>query len=331
MSKKNILVIYNSTKGFPEYEKSISDQSLELLRREISSEGFTLALLEVFDDLESLLAPYSPKDWVVVNWCEQLGDISNSYHLIPPVLEKLSFVYTGAGTHCLINTQNKASARDMLLSANASIPESRVFSSINDDPEGWNIFPCIVKPSMEHCSVGITKDSVVDDSEQLAGRIKYVIDEIRSPALVEQFIDGVEYNVPIVGNGKEAEIYPISSLEYSYFTDYHQRLCTYDAKWTPGTDEFTKIDIYCPPRALYGSLEKRIREQALLAYNVCYCRDYARIDIRVMNNIPYVLDVNSNPDITYDGGFYRSCKAKGLSYGQMFLKLCEVAQRRFEY
>jgi D-alanine-D-alanine ligase len=166
----------------------------------------------------------------------------------------------------------------------------------------------------------------VDSAQQLKDRVQYVLDTWKGPALVEDFIDGIEYNVSVWGNGT-LEVLPLAAIDYAVFADYHDRLCSFDAKWNPESDAYRLTGVQCP--ALVDPvLKRRIERVAVKAYQALRLRDYGRIDIRVRNGVPYVLDVNANPDITMEGGLARSARVAGYDYGRMTARILDFAAQR---
>lgn len=188
-------------------------------------------------------------------------------------------------------------------------------------------FPLIVKPSSEDASIGIENASVVKDFDSLRKRIENVVNVLNQPALVEEYIEGRELNVAVVGNDKPV-VLPISEIDFSKLPPDYPCIVTYNAKWVEGTAEFVGTVGTCPTN-LEPELEKLIRQIALKAYQLMEIRDYARVDIRLdTDNIPVVLEVNPNPNISHDAGFARSARAAGLTYEEMITKIAEYALER---
>jgi D-alanine-D-alanine ligase len=102
---------------------------------------------------------------------------------------------------------------------------------------------------------------------------------------------------------------------------------SFDAKWNPDSEAYRLMTVQCPA-ILDKVLRRRIERVALAAYQALRLRDYGRVDMRVRNGVPYVLDVNANPDVTMEGGFARSARAAGYDYGQMTARLLSLAARR---
>lgn len=156
--------------------------------------------------------------------------------------------------------------------------------------------------------------------------MQYVLVTWHQPALVEDFIDGPEFNVSLWGNGR-LSVLPLAMIDFGGFSDYHERIVSYDAKWDPNTEAFRMSPVICPA-PIDAELKARIEKTAKDAYRVMRLRDYGRIDIRVRDGIPYVLDVNSNPDITLEGGFSRSARTAGYDYAQTISRILQFASKR---
>lgn len=318
------VILYSVMKDWDDNDTVISDEAVHRMRRGLNALGVDATPVAIYRDIAGPIKHFDPREHVIFNWCEGLDDDPNAYDAIPPVLEKLGFAYTGCDAWSLATSQNKAITKTILLQNKIPTPVSRVYDRAVLN--GWRRFPALVKPAAEHCSFGITRESVVDTPQQLKERVQYVLDTWREPALVEDFIDGVEYNVSIWGNA-DAQVLPIGAIDYSAFTDYHDRLVTFDAKWNPESDAYRLTGVQCPA-PLDLPLQRRIERVALKTYRALKMRDYGRIDIRVRNGVPYVLDVNANPDITMEGGFARSARAAGFDYGQTTAKILSFAARR---
>jgi D-alanine-D-alanine ligase and related ATP-grasp enzymes len=185
----------------------------------------------------------------------------------------------------------------------------------------------IVKPLREDASIGIENSSVVCDIESLRQRVAFVVKTYNQPALVEEYIEGRELNVAIIGNERPT-ILPISEIDFSKLPPNYPKIVTYNAKWVEGTAEYIGTVGTCPAKLTSG-VEQRVRDIARQAYMLMEIRDYARVDIRLnASNTPYVLEVNPNPDISRDTGFARSARAAGMTFEDMLAKIIETALER---
>jgi D-alanine-D-alanine ligase len=319
------IILYSVMSDWTQDDTLLSDECITRMKRGLSVVGMEATPVAVRKDVAGPLEGFDPRQYVVFNWAEGLDGAPNAYDAVPPVLEEMGFVYTGADAWTLAASLDKAFTKKILLENKIPTPVSKVYDRAVLN--GWRRYPALVKPATEHCSFGITRDSVVDTPQQLKERIQYVLDTWKCPALIEDFIDGTEYNVSIWGNGDEAQVLPISAMDYSAFPDYHDRLCTFDAKWNPESEAYRLTTVQCPA-ILDKSLRRRIERAALATYRALKLRDYGRVDMRVRNGVPYVLDVNANPDITMEGGFARSARAAGYDYGQMTARILNLAAPR---
>jgi D-alanine-D-alanine ligase len=194
------------------------------------------------------------------------------------------------------------------------------------DIKDWKIFPAIVKPQNEHCSAGITPESVVMNQTDLKNRISFILDKYSQPALVEDFIDGREFHVSVWGNDK-LTVLPAAEMDFSDFGNMKDRLCTYDAKFIPGSRHYEKIETLLPA-PLTNDQKKDLEHVCGNAYRAIGCRDYARMDIRLRDNVFYVLDVNPNADISSDASMACAAEADGISYAQMGSLIVRMAAQR---
>ncbi|HSD63866.1 MAG TPA: hypothetical protein VLB50_08700, partial [Ignavibacteriaceae bacterium] len=161
----------------------------------------------------------------------------------------------------------------------------------------------------------------------LTDRINFVIGSFRQPALVEEFIDGRELNVAVLGDKNPAAL-PISEIDFTEMPDSLYNIVSYQAKWDPNHEAYHKT-IPCCPAKLPKRIEKKAKEIALHAFRIMNCRDYARVDMRLAaNDKLYVLEVNPNPDLTESAGFMRSAEAAGYSYIRTLKSIINLALKR---
>jgi D-alanine-D-alanine ligase len=188
-------------------------------------------------------------------------------------------------------------------------------------------FPLIVKPAYEDASVGIENESIVNNKESLRKRLEYIFKYFNQPALVEEFIEGREFNVSVMGELRP-KVLPISEIDFSKMPDHLHNIVSYQAKWDPQHESYHKTIPICPAK-IPMRLEKKLKETALTAFKMMAPRDYARVDLRVTKDEEiFVLEVNPNPDLTEGAGFMRSAHAAGMSYGMALKKIVMLAYAR---
>lgn len=259
-------------------------------------------------ELKALLKRYDPQETLVFNLCESLGGTSSGEILVPLILEKYGFAYTGAPSRNLAACLNKHHAKNLLREQNIPSAPFQIFQDEKDAPH--ISFPAIVKPVAEDCSLGISADSVVHDVKALRQQVKYVLSTYKQLALVEEFLSGREFSVSVWGN-RVVRILSICETDYSTCPNPTQRIQTFSEKWS--REYFPSID----PAPITLDLRAQICKTATAAYRALGCRDYARVDLREQDGRVYVLEVNPNPCLAEDGGFARAARTAGYDYAAM--------------
>ncbi|MBA3035098.1 MAG: ATP-grasp domain-containing protein [Desulfobacterium sp.] len=320
-----VLMLHNIDPAWEPAEKTAAIDAVEELNTELRNEGHPVIDVPVFHDaLHQILKPYSPKDYIVFNWCEELPGKLRSDKIVAETLEKLNFIYTGSSPEVLELSWNKPATKALLDKHGIPTPFWKVIDT--KEADSWDRFPSIVKPAYEHCSVGITADAVVMNRQALKKRISFVKKNFDQPVIVEDFIDGREFHVTLWGNGTVNAL-PPAEMDFAAFENIKDRLCTFDSKFTPGSQHYEKIELRIP-----ASLDEKqtayLNQTAMNAYRIMGCRDYARIDLRLQNKRYYVLDVNPNADFSPDTSLVYAAQAVGLSYGAMASWIVNLAAQR---
>jgi D-alanine-D-alanine ligase len=320
-----VLLIYNDDPAWTLHERDEVERETHRLGSAMEELGHPVTLIAISDaNIAGRLETFHPEDHIVFNWCESLPGISHSEALVAEMLESLKFVFTGADSLALAMSQDKQRVKTLLADHSLPTPRWQVYETVKVD--GWESFPAIVKPVYEHCSIGITPDSVVMAKNELQQRIRYVLETYRQPALVEDFIDGREFRVSLWGNSPLDPL-PVVEMAYSAFTDVRDRLCTYDSKFAPGSRHYQMIETLLPA-PLPEDASQRLCETAAAAHSIVGCRDYGRIDLRLRDEVFYVLDVNPNPDISADASMACAAELAGFSYGAFGSFLVALASCR---
>jgi D-alanine-D-alanine ligase len=311
--------------GWTPDESRDAMQDVTALAEAMVKLGHRVDLLAVEDGhLAVRLRPYDPRERIVFNWCEELPGLRRSEPEAAAILERQGFVFTGSPSHVLARSHDKPLIKRILDAGRVPTPPWAVF----DEPKaaGWDVFPAIVKAAHEHCSVGISAESVVTSPAELERRVAYVLREHGQPALVEEFIDGREFHVSAWGNGK-VTVLPAAEMDYVGLTDIRDRLFTYEAKYVPGSRLYETIELRVPA-ALDEPARADLESIVLRAYRATGCRDYGRIDLRLRGGTFYVIDVNPNPDINPLTSLTYAAAEAGYSYGELGSRIVNLAAAR---
>lgn len=315
-------------KTYFEVDKTTPMEEYEFIAKKLASVGFNAYTMNIMDNLDLMLNKIKEeKPDVIFNFVEIYKDNPRLEMNIVGLFELIGVPYTGAPAMGLANCQNKILAKRLLSSSGIRIPHFFIVHVKSTKYPHRLKYPLLVKPAFEDASVGIENESIVSNGKQLRKRIEHVLKQFNQPALVEEFIEGRELNVAVMGD-KRLRVLPISEIDFSTMPEHLHNIVSYQAKWDPHHESYHKTIPICPA-SLPKNIEKRAKEIAFKAFKVMGCRDYARVDMRLSKaNKLYVLEVNPNPDITEGAGFMRSAAHGGLSYAQALKRIVNYALRR---
>jgi D-alanine-D-alanine ligase len=293
----------------------------------ISSDGLHTATLMPtegdFAELRGKLEALAPS--CVFNMCESLGNDARLETALPTVLDLMGIPYTGSPPDALSAALYKDRVKQRLLQAGVPTPQGTLLES-TDAPCDLP-FPLIVKPAREDGSAGIWARSVVHDERSLRDRVAELLGIFRAPVLVEQYLDGREFNVALLGY-PQARVLPLQEIDFSNLPSDSPRIVSYDAKWNTGSVEDLGTQPVMHPD-VPPAVAARMRKAATEACRAVGVRDYGRVDIRLSSSgIPYVIDVNPNCDLSPDAGYARAAQSVGIEYAALMRLLVRYALRR---
>jgi len=314
----------------PEYDIHVATvkEEIDVIVEALRSEGYRATAVNVEENLARLhqVVRRSKPD-VIFNLVEFFRSDQGLESSVAGLFDLHGIPYTGAPPFGLALCQRKGLTKHVLLQHGVSTPKFKLLRGKKIQRRHGLHYPLIVKPSREDGSSGVTKDSVVYDYGGLIEVLSHVFDTFGPPILVEEFIEGKELHVSILGNDPP-EALPIIEFDFSDLPEDHPAIITYDVKWNPLDQAYHKVHSQCPA-ALPRRIEKKVREQALLAYGATHCRDYARIDMRLSrDDRPYVLEVNPNPDLTVGVSFMEAAEEAGLAFSETLAKIVAFALAR---
>ena len=335
MSKSfEITIVYNDPEKIEPKPQNLDlsiievKNEIEFVENSLRKAGFKVNVLPVYNAGRFINDILNLKTDLIYNFCEMVELESQEEVFAAGLFELVKVPYTGAPPMTLGLCLDKAKTKIIL--SHYGIPTAKfdLFNGSIDGRKKINLrFPVIVKPVREDASAGINEKSVVYDRKELEERVEYIIKMFKQPALVEEFIDGREVNVAILGNNPPV-VLPISEIDFSHLPSHLPKIVSYEAKWIPNTDYYEKTIPICPA-PLEPELERKIKDIALSCYKIMGCRDYARVDMRIdKEGNPYVLEVNPNPDLSRNAGFMRSASVYGLTPEETIVKIAEIAIER---
>ena len=262
---------------------------------------------------------------LVFNLFEGFCGYPETEALVPETLLELGIPYTGCPRTALSLAVDKIKVKVVLKAAGIPTPD---FQLLN--PQTLHMFqlkyPCIVKPRAEDASHGLTEGSVVSNFASLGKQVRVISESYGGNALVEEFIDGREFNTTVLSSS-QGTVLPVSEIAYSLPSE-KPRILTFAAKWESDSLYFQGTKVVCP--AEIGIYEQgHVAETALTAFRLLGCQGYARVDMRLdEEGLFHVIEVNPNPDISPDSGAVRQAEAAGMTYPQFIEKIVQLALER---
>jgi D-alanine-D-alanine ligase len=306
--------------------------TLETLGHEVSRVSSDDDVMPVIEGLRKA----NPE--LVFNLTESFAGVSSMDSSVAALLNLLGLRYTGSSHSGLMLAGDKSLAKKVLQYHGVQSPASTTIYRGAVDVSGDIAFPLIVKPPQEDASIGITGASIVRDLKELFGRIDALQSEFGQPVLVEEFVDGREFYVGVLGN-MEAHPLPIVEMDFSGLPDGMAKIASWEAKWGadgsgegPGAEKSVEFkgtkSIF--PTNLDEALVERMQQTAINAFAALRLRDYARIDLRVTDKGEiYVIEVNPNCYLERNAEFARAADKDGISYHKLIARIVELAAARY--
>jgi len=324
-TEMNVVLLYDLNPQWTAFEKNEITAAHQRLTESLASAGFSIDLIPIVDQcFPEQLSSFDSRQCVLINWCDGIPGFRHSEYMVVRQLEQLGFVFTGSGSDTLSLSYDKLRVKEILDRKGIPTPRWRLYNSAGSN--GWHEFPAIVKPAAGHCSEWLSSESVAMNAKEMHDRISYLVDNAGLPAIVEDFIDGREFHVSMWGNGRVSMLPPVE-MDFSAFSDVHDRLCTYDAKFNSGSSHYENIRTVLPCSLSDAELAE-LERICMAAYKAIGCRDYGRIDLRLRDGVFYVLDINPNPDISEDASMASAAEHAGYTYGKMAEYLITLASKR---
>lgn len=303
-------------------------EAVEGMRAALEERGHVVRTMEV-NSKNWRKAVRLPGD-VVINLVEDPG--WGLYVKVGTALEEMGRAQMGHDMKCFKYVVKKSGVKRRMAAYGVPTPGFKIYNRRSKISDIRSLdYPVIVKPSGEHAGIGISQDSVVIDGEELRERVKYLFKHFPGEVVAEEYIEGREIHVTVIGNGRHAVTLPFAEIEFGGEFADNWSVYTYEAKWEKKSWEYWDARVSSPAN-IKRKLEQKIEKIALRAYRVFGCRDVARLDIRVDDkDRVYVVDVNMNPSLNAQDdqdATVASVNALGWSYEEFMETLMAITYKR---
>jgi D-alanine-D-alanine ligase len=289
--------------------------------------GHEVRVLGVHDDLTGI-RPTSEefRPHIVFNLMEAFAGIPTFDQNVVSYLELLRLPYTGCNPRGLILARDKALSKKLLAYHRIPVPEFTVVRPGRRPVLPKKLtYPLIVKSLFYEASAGISQASVVENAEQLTRRVTFIHERLGTAAIVEQFIDGRELYVGVIGN-ERLDVFPVWEMSFDKMPDNRWKIATERVKWS--TQYQKRHGIMTDHAGLDASISDRLQRLAKRAYRALDLSGYARIDVRMDGDgRTYVLEANPNPNLAYGEDFAESAEVQGVPYERLLDRIIALGLR----
>jgi len=322
------LVPPDSTEGFSEQEINEWKTEYDVVKT-LRAAGHEVRPLGVHDELKPIrdeIENWNPE--VVFTLLEQFhGEVIYDQN-VASYLELMRVPYTGCNPRGLMLARGKDLSKTLVHYHRIPVPAFAVF------PKGRKVkrpkrlaLPLIVKSLKEDGSWGISQASVVDSDEKLAERVDFIHERIGTAAIAEQYIEGRELYVSVLGNDR-LRVLPVWELKFGNMPKGDWLIATEKAKHDPTYQERREI-LHGQAEDLPPDVSARIQQLAKRIYRTLELDGYARIDFRLAaDGVPYFLEANPNPEIAESQEFATAARTDGIPYEDLLHRILALGMRR---
>ena len=333
MRKKLKVLVLFDTAGTPPADQDFTEElktedwkaeadvinALKRLGHEVRTTGVYDEPRLILDEIKS-----HPPD-IVFNLTEHFNNRLASDRDVASLLDMLGVRYTGTGPTGLTLCKNKGMAKEILAYHHIRFPAFAIFPLGASTRRPKRLpFPLFIKPLQEEASYGISQDSFVEDDQAFEERVRFIHERMNQEALAEEYIDGRELYVSILGNAR-LQVFPLREVIFSEVPEGRPRFSTFKAKWDEAYRKRWGIEnIFAQP--LPEGMTERIAKICKKVYRVLRIRGYGRIDLRVTPDGGIViLEANPNPNLAGDDEFAQSALKAGFAYEQVVQRILDLA------
>lgn len=320
----NVLILFNKIEDPIRKDQQDLLVQVDFVENVLKQQGYKVGRLECDLNLAELYKRlYAEKIDLIVNLVEELDGKCRFASFVSALLEEINIPFTGASSEVLYITTDKTLAKKILKLQNLPTPDWYNLHLAHSNFCGDVKY--IIKPMREHASFALNENSVIkpQSEEQLIAEIKRRESEYGCDFFAEQYIEGREFNIALIGKTDDPEMWPVAEICFN-FND-KPKFLTYSAKWLESEEyhglvrkfEFGKTD---------QNLIEKIKELSLKCWHAMDLNGYVRIDFRVDgNNDLFILEINANPCLSPDAGFMAAALQNRLTATNVIMKLVNNA------
>ncbi len=325
----NITVLYNLPSRSMQHTRFVdtdidTEESAKEAAQALASKGAAVTLFPITEDsIETISAISSDVIFNLIEWDGQ--DFAKNLHAVT-LIERLGIPFTGSTRDVIEKTSNKQFMKPFLNKHNLPTPIWQLFATGLEDIRPDFCYPVIVKTTLIHCSIGLGRDAIANNKNDVARIVKQKIAEFGQPVIAEEFINGREFQITVLERQGGAKVLPPAEITFkSHGTD---AFLSYESRWVEDSEEFHTSGVKVA--SIPDELRKRFEDISVKAFRLFGIRDYARLDIRMRDSEIFILEANSNPGLGDDDlyGMTLSYKAASMTFADFVWEIVQSCLRR---
>jgi len=323
--KPRVLIIHNSLGADSSTDELDVVEQRDAISASLDRLGYSSSSLALTLDLaQGAAAIRSLQPFCIVNLVESLDGNDRLLAAAPLLYESLGIPFTGSPSAALAATSNKCFAKRIMHGCGIPTPQWRILEKDFNPPQ---FFPCIIKSSTNHASIGISDDSIVTESDDWHCRVNSILRSSNTEIFAEEYIPGREFNCSIIEQEKgEPLVLTPAEISFEGYPKERPHIVGYSAKWDKTSIEYNHTVRRFSDDPQDASLLATLSDISRLCWELFSLKGCCRVDFRINSaGKPFVLEINANPCLSPDAGFVAACIHHGIDFDAMVNMLLKGA------
>ncbi len=333
MKRRRILLLVHPQLIPPEDIDGLTEKEIDPFRceynvystlRNLGHDVRVLGVLDSLAELREVVREWKPH--VAFNLLQEFSGITSYDPYVVAYLEMIRQRYTGCNPRGMMLSRDKVLTKQVLAWHRVATPAFHLFpygTRFKEPKKGKLEFPLFVKSATEDASLGISQASIVEDMSKLRERVEFIHDNVQSDALVEEYIDGRELYIGVLGNTRLTTL-PVWELHFGTLADAQAGIATRKVKWDRNYQEKHGIKTGLAEGLSAADMD-RLSRLAKRIYKALHMCGYARLDLRMREDGKvFLLEANANPDLTYGEDFAESAESAGIGYDKLIARIVNL-------